>query len=144
MESFTLAIVVGRVVLYLLSSTIGLLLNLIVLPSVEAADILGPKKLVVLRVYFKDYANTSRYSKVQVESLVANLDTLWRNTSYHKISIDAQVSDLYQLPDNRSLYVDDFSDGDLSNGGKYMRSSTTPLPTHRRALTGRILMPSQC
>ena len=32
-----------------------------------------------------------------------------------------QVSDLFKLPDDRSDYVDDFSDGDLSNGGKYMK-----------------------
>ncbi len=91
-------------------------------PSIEAAaDVLGPKKVMVLRVYFNDYAANTRYTKAQVEGFFDELDTLWKNTSYNKINIDYEVSDLFQLPDNRSAYVDDFGDGDLSNGNKYWK-----------------------
>ena len=91
------------------------------------ADVTGPQKVVVLRVYFHDYANTSTYSKAQVEGFFDDLDKLWRNTSYNTISIDYQVSGLYQLPDNRSAYIDDFSDGDLSNGGKFGKVLTDAI-----------------
>ena len=47
------------------------------------------------------------------------LDKQWQETSYGQMNISSQVSDLYSLPDDRSAYVDDFSDGDLSNGGKF-------------------------
>ncbi len=81
--------------------------------------VLGAQKVMVLRVYFKDYANNSRYTKAQVQGFFGQLDTLWQKTSYGKISINYQVTDLFQLPDNRSLYIDDIADGDLSNGGKF-------------------------
>jgi Dockerin type I domain/Thrombospondin type 3 repeat len=85
----------------------------------QAADVLGTKKVMVLHVYFHDYAATARYTTAQVGGLFDNLDTLWKETSYNKINIAHVVSDLYQLPDNRSAYIDDFVDGDLSNGGKF-------------------------
>jgi hypothetical protein len=87
--------------------------------GVNGADVLGIKKVMVLRVYFNDYTATSRYSKTQVEGFFSKLDTLWQDTSYSKISISYQISDLFQLPDDRSLYIDDFATGDLSNGGKF-------------------------
>lgn len=83
------------------------------------ADVLGPKRAIVLRVYFNDYVNASRYTKVQVEGMFDELDTLWRNTSYNKINIDYQVSELFQLPDNRSEYVNDYPTGDLSESKFY-------------------------
>jgi len=85
------------------------------------ADVLGTKRVVVLRVYFNDYSATSRYTRAQVEGFFDQLNTLWQNTSYGKIDINHQVTDLFKLPSNRSAYVDDFSDGDLSNGGKYQK-----------------------
>ena len=88
---------------------------------IQAAPVLGTKKVMVLRVYFQDYAATSRYTQVQVQGFFSNLDTLWQNTSYTKININSVVSALFQLPDNRSLYVDDFASGDLSNGGKFSK-----------------------
>jgi len=84
-------------------------------------DVTGPKKVMVLRVRFNDYPNASRYTKAQVEDFFDKLNLLWKNTSYGKISIDYQVTDLYALPDNRSAYVDDFPDGDLSTGGKFWK-----------------------
>ncbi len=93
------------------------------------ADIRGTKKVIVLRVYFQDYTNTSRYSQADVESMFGELDQLWRNTSYNTINITYEVSSLFQLPDNRSTYIDDLPTcelsptlrplGDLSCGGKY-------------------------
>ncbi|MBI3804638.1 MAG: hypothetical protein HY282_12845 [Nitrospirae bacterium] len=90
-------------------------------PSADAAPVTGAKKVMVLRVHFADYTATSRFSLTQVEGFFSNLNTLWQNTSYSTITINAVVSDLFQLPDNRSLYIDDFPTGDLSNGGKFSK-----------------------
>lgn len=92
-----------------------------------AAPVTGTKKVMVLRVHFADYAANSRYSLAQVQGFFGNLDTLWQNTSYSNITIDSVVSDLYELPDNRNLYVDDFADGDLSNGGKFSKVLTDAI-----------------
>ncbi|HEY3412498.1 MAG TPA: dockerin type I repeat-containing protein [Armatimonadota bacterium] len=84
------------------------------------ADVLGTKNIVVLRVYFKDYANTSRYTKAQVDGFFnTNLNTLWQHSSYGKMNINARVTDLYQLPQNRSNYITDHPDGDTSDGNQY-------------------------
>jgi hypothetical protein len=88
---------------------------------VPQGDVVGAKRVMVLRVYFHDYAASSRFTKAQVQGFFGQLDQLWRDTSYSKISISSQVTDLYQLPSNRSDYIDDFGDGDLSNGGKYWK-----------------------
>lgn len=83
-------------------------------------DVLGTKRIVVMRVYFHDYANTSRYSQAQVQGFFDNqLNTLWQHSSYGKISISAQVTALYQLPSNRSHYITDHGDGDTSDGSQY-------------------------
>src|SRR5262245_347251 len=95
--------------------------SMLLTSPVQAAAVLGTKKVMVLRVYFNDYAATSRYTKTEVEDFFAELDKLWHNTSYTKINIAYVVSDLFQLPDDRSAYIDDFSDGDLSNGGKFTK-----------------------
>lgn len=81
----------------------------------------GAQNVMVLRVYFNDYAASSRYSRGEVEGFFDEMSQLWKNTSYGNISISARVTDLYQLPDNRSAYVDDFPDGDLSEGDKYWK-----------------------
>ena len=93
----------------------------------------GAQKVLVLRVYFADYANTSRYTQGEVEGFFDELDQLWQDTSYGNISITYEVSSLFQLPDNRSEYIDDGgavdtcaedSGGDLSCGGKYLKVLT--------------------
>src|SRR5262249_52179169 len=91
--------------------------------DVHAVTVSGSQKVVVLRVYFHDYTKTSRYTKTQVEDFFSKINTLWgTHSSYGNISINAEVNDdLIQLPDNRSDYVDDHSDGDLSDGPKYMK-----------------------
>lgn len=89
--------------------------------SLSGTPITGPKTVVVLRVYFNDYANASNFTQAEVQGLFDRLDKLWRDTSYNKISIVHRVSTLYQLPSDRSDYIDDFADGDLSNGGKYQK-----------------------
>lgn len=91
------------------------------------ATVTGTKKVMVLRVHFKDYTATSHYSKTKVEGLFGKLDTQWKQTSYGKINLATQVSDLYALPDNRSAYVDDHSDGDLSDGGKFSKVLTDAI-----------------
>ncbi len=90
--------------------------------------VLGPQGVMVLRVYFQDYAATTRYTKAEVEGMLTDIDKLYQNISYGAMSIDYQVSDLFQLPDNRSAYIDDGgavgtcaedSGGDLSCGSKF-------------------------
>lgn len=94
---------------------------------VHAAPVLGTKKIMVLRVHFQDYPANSRYTLAQVQGFFGELDTLWQNTSYGNINVTSVVSDLFELPDNRSDYVDDFSDGDLSNGGKFSKVLTDAI-----------------
>jgi hypothetical protein len=87
------------------------------------------KKVILLRVYFDDYTANSRYTCAEVDSMMSDMDTLWQNTSYSNIDIDYQVSTLFELPDNRSDYVDDLPAcepdatlrpfGDLSCGAKF-------------------------
>ena len=89
------------------------------------------KKIVVLRVYFNDYANTSRYDQAQVTSMMGELNDLLKNTSYNNASATFVVSTLFQLPSNRSAYIDDLPPcepdpalrpfGDLSCDTKYMK-----------------------
>ncbi|MEE9320820.1 MAG: hypothetical protein V3U76_10275 [Granulosicoccus sp.] len=88
---------------------------------VATADVTGPLKMIALRVYFQDYIEESRFNTVQFETLTNSIDKLWRDTSYGNSSLDWQISELYQLPDNRSAYIDDLGNGDLSNGGKFMK-----------------------
>lgn len=95
--------------------------------AISAAPVLGTQKAVVLRVYFQDYPATSRYSLTEVQGFWSNLDQLWQDTSYSKISIDYEVSSLFQLPDNRNMYVDDFATGDLSTGSKYIKVLTDAI-----------------
>ena len=95
-----------------------------VLPEkLPAQTVSGTKNVVALRVYFQDYANTSRYTQTQVDGFFANMNTLWgTQSSYGNMSLNVQTNNaLIQLPDNRSAYIDDFSDGDLSNGGKFQK-----------------------
>ncbi|MBM4424907.1 MAG: hypothetical protein FJ030_16220 [Chloroflexi bacterium] len=88
-------------------------------PAAAAAPVL--KRVIVLRVYFDDYANASRYTQAQVQAFFDdNLNTLWQNTSYGHIGISAQVTDLFEMPENRSAYIDD-GDGwtDVNGNGSY-------------------------
>lgn len=88
--------------------------------STGATPITGPKTVVVLRVYFNDYANASLMTQADVQARFDDLDKLWRDTSYNKISIVHRVSTLFQLPSNRSAYIDD-GDGwtDTNGNGTY-------------------------
>ena len=97
------------------------------------ADVLGAKKAVVLRVYFNDYANATRFSKTDVEGIVDSMNDLSEKTSYGKISVTREVSDLFQLPDDHDEYIDDLPPcepdpaiqplGDLSCGDKFHQSA---------------------
>jgi hypothetical protein len=106
-------------------------------PFAPAADpVLGAQGVVVLRVYFQDYAANTRYTRTEVEGMFDQLDTLWQNISYGAMSINYQVSELFQLPDNRSAYIDDGgtpdtcaedSAGDLSCGAKFSKVLTDAI-----------------
>jgi hypothetical protein len=101
----------------------GLMFALSFPAAAYAVIVQGAKKINVRRVYFHDYANNSRYTQAEVQGFFANINTLWgTHSSYGAISISAEVNGaLIELPDDRSSYVDDFSDGDLSNGPKYQK-----------------------
>ena len=100
------------------------------------ANVTGSKNIVVLRVYFHDYTSTSRYSKTDVEGFFGQLDTLWgTHNSYGNISLSAQVSDLYQLPSNRSAYIDDLAGGDLSNSGKFLQVLTDAIANSPQSIS---------
>ena len=103
--------------------SIALLLGALLLPSTHATVVTGTKHIVVLRVFFHDRTNTSRYTQAQIQGFFNNIDTLWgTHSAYGKISVSTQVNNaLIQLPDNRADYIDDFSDGDLSNGNKFQK-----------------------
>jgi hypothetical protein len=102
----------------------------------------GEQKFLIIRVYFNDYSAVACYAKDAAEEAVLLSDgsssndpdcgnieedlmipqnTLWKNTSYNKISFAWDITDLYQLPSNRSTYIDDYDDGDLSEDGKFSR-----------------------
>jgi hypothetical protein len=86
--------------------------------------------VVVLRVYFHDYADTSRYSQAQIQTFFSDINTLWgTHSSYGNFSITARVSTLFQLPGNRSDYIDTPPDsgGDLSSGGKFNKVLTDAI-----------------
>ncbi len=104
-----------------------------VLPEdVSATVISGPQRAMVIRVRFNDYPDASRFTQAEVQGFMdSELNTLWGNISYGGISITATVTPLLQLPDNRSLYIDDLPPcepnpawrplGDLSCDSKYMK-----------------------
>ena len=107
----------------LMGMLVALSLQGVLPPTVQAQVVTGTKNVVVLRVYFHDYTNTSRYTQAQVDGFFTNINTLWgTHSSYGKMSLNVQTnSALIQLPGNRSAYIDDFPDGDLSNGGKFQK-----------------------
>lgn len=98
-------------------------------PAQPDADVLGAQRVIVLRTRFNDYGNATRFTQAEVEGFFDELNTLWKNTSYGKISIDYQVTALFALPDDRTDYVDDLPpcesdpairpNGDLSCDGKF-------------------------
>jgi hypothetical protein len=85
----------------------------------RAVVVSGTKHFVVLRVYFHDYAATSRYTQTQVEGMFGQLAQLWgTNSSYGNITITYAVSTLFQLPGNRSAYIQTPPDN-LSSTAQY-------------------------
>jgi hypothetical protein len=114
----------GRSLLHGIFGILAALAIAAAIPGNGATIVTGAKNVVVLRVYFHDYANASRYTQAQIQGFFTQLNTLWgTNGSYGNISLNAQVSTLFQLPSNRSTYIDTPPDpgGDLSSGGKYMQ-----------------------
>ncbi len=90
--------------------------------KLAAGVVTGTKHFVVLRVYFNDRTATSRYTQTEVEGFLGNIAELWgTDSSYGNITFTSEVSTLFKLPSDRSAYIDDLPDGDLSNGSKYMK-----------------------
>jgi hypothetical protein len=90
----------------------------------------GAKHLIVLHVYFHDYPKTARYTQAQVEANMALVGKQWSTySSYGNVSLSSQVSALYQLPGNRSDYIDTPPDpgGDLSSGNKFSKVLTDAI-----------------
>lgn len=85
------------------------------LPHLAAPEM---KRIMVLRGYFADYTATSRFTQAEVQNIFDDqMDSLWMNTSYGNIGIDAQVSSLIALPDNREDYIT----GDFFAGGEFTK-----------------------
>src|SRR3990170_4366925 len=85
------------------------------LPHLVAPEM---KRIMVLRGYFADYTATSRFTQAEVQNIFDDqMDSLWMNTSYGNIGIDAQVSSLIALPDNREDYIT----GDFFAGGEFTK-----------------------
>ena len=62
-------------------------------PAAASANVTGVKHVMVLRVYFHDYAATSHFTQSAVHGLFDNqLNTLWKNNSYGQISLSTQVT----------------------------------------------------
>jgi hypothetical protein len=55
------------------------------LTGTQKVTVSGSQRVMVLRVYFADYANTSRFSQTQVNGFFDQLNTLWKNTSYNSM-----------------------------------------------------------
>jgi hypothetical protein len=104
-------------------------LGLVFCWNISSAYAVETKKVILLRVHFDDYAANSRYTCAEVDSMMDDMNTLWENTSYSNIEIDFQVSALFELPDDRTDYIDDLPlcepdpalrpFGDLSCGAKF-------------------------
>ena len=90
-----------------LSLTLLLILGLTAGLLPPDAHSVETKNVILLRVYFDDYAANSRYTKAEVEAMMEDMNQLWVDTSYGNIDIDYQVTDLYELPDVRTDYIDD-------------------------------------
>ena len=81
---------------------------------VNAADFVGQKKFLVLRVQAHD-ATTTTYTAAQVQTHFDAITTLWGpHSSYGKIQPKFQISDLYTLPANFSDYVNSIPSGGTS------------------------------
>ncbi len=109
---------------------LSLLVAALTTAPASAQVLTGAKNIVVLRVYFHDYTATSRYSQAQIQTFFDNINTLWgAHSSYGNISLTSQVSTLFQLPGNRSDYIDTPPDvgGDLSSGGKFTKVLTDAI-----------------
>jgi hypothetical protein len=77
------------------------------------AQLSGPQNIIVLRVYFHDFPAKTRFTSSQVSTFFSNLNTLWgTETSYAKISLKTQITNLFEVPQDSSVYLD-------SEGGSF-------------------------
>ncbi len=63
------------------------------------------QKYIIMRVDFQDSGNTSpRYSRQEVEKLLANVSNLFTQNSNGAVKVEFVVTDLFRLPKNQSAY----------------------------------------
>lgn len=90
------------------------------------ANVVGTKKYLVMRVYAQDQAATSYYAKDLAdegvtgltrsveEDIMKPLKQLFTDTTYGKVTLAWDITDLYQLPKSRSYYINDCKSVDAS------------------------------
>jgi hypothetical protein len=80
---------------------------LLLVPLQTRADLTGPQKTLMLRVYFSDVTSATRFTAADVQNFANDLNTLWgTDISYRTISLPIQVSTLYQVPQATAVYLD--------------------------------------
>ena len=80
---------------------------LLLIPLQARADLSGPQKTLMLRVYFSDVTSATRFTAIDVQNFADDLNTLWgTDTSYGTISLPIQISSLYQVPQATTVYLD--------------------------------------
>jgi hypothetical protein len=60
---------------------------LLLLPFPARANLTGPQKILMLRVYFHDFPNKTRFTAAEVDTFAGNLETLWRAHTSYTISL---------------------------------------------------------
>ena len=102
------------------AACLGFALSICTPVSVHADPVLGTKRVMVLRVYFHDYAATSGTRRRRSRASSA---TSTRSGSTPRTARSTRPRRLRPVPAARQprAYVDDFSGGDLSNGTKFWK-----------------------
>lgn len=92
------------------------------------AAVVGTKRYLIMRVYAQDQAATGYYAKDLAdeattgltrsveEDVMKPLQQLFTDTTYGKVTLTWDITDLYQLPQNRSYYINDCKNVDPSTG----------------------------
>ena len=95
-----------RVTHALLALTMTATAAIVLTANDSTANVVGPKKVLVLRVAASDDTTTvaNRWSKTDAESIFAKVDDLFQKTSYGKMSLDITVTDQFSLPSPENSY----------------------------------------
>lgn len=85
----------------------------------QGTDLLGPQKILVLRVLAKDQTTTT-FSDAQVQAQFDQIRDLWgAHSSYGKIQPQFQITSLYSLPGSFADYIDE---GDHSSAPAFYKA----------------------